>query len=350
LRRVTLVLALVALLAGPTALAFFSGGYFGEPRLVAAIAACALVVVGAIVSPAPLPRSLGGRLALGGLALLAALTGLSIAWAPSATRALADFERLLLYVAALTAATALLRARGALRIAEPALAAGVLVVMLYGLSERLVPDLVDLSASFGAVGRLEQPLSYWNATGALAVTGVVLWVRIAGDATRGAAVRAAAAAAAVPIGLALYLSFSRGAIAAVGAGVVALFLLAPTRAQLRAIAIVFAATAVSCVVASGLDGVRELAGGGDAGQGAVMLAVLVAAMLAAAAATFVAARRERSPQEAAAPMFRPGRGHLAAGLALLLLVVVVASGALQERHTVRAQPATGATNERLTSL
>jgi O-antigen ligase len=73
-------------------------------------------------------------------------------------------------------------------------------------------------------------------------------------------------------------------------------------------------------------------------------------MLAAAAATFVTARRERSPQEAAAPMFRPGRGHLAAGLALLLLVVVVASGALQERHTVRAQPATGATNERLTSL
>ncbi|MEA2404783.1 MAG: hypothetical protein QOE08_1430 [Thermoleophilaceae bacterium] len=349
MRRAPLVLALAVLLGGPTVLAFFSGGYFGQPRLVAGIVACVLLVVGAVLSPAPLPRSLGGRLALGGLALLAVLTAVSIAWAPSATRAVADSERLLLYVAALAAAAALLRSPGALRLLEPVFGAGVLVVMLYGLSDRLLPGIVDLTASLGAVGRLEQPLSYWNATGALAATGVILWVRVAGDATRSAALRAAGAAAAVPIGLALYLSFSRGAIGAVVAGVAALFLLAPTRAQLRAIAIAFVAIGVCSAVASGLDGVRELARGGDSGQGAVMLAVLVVAMLASAAATRLFARREPSPEAAAAPLFTPGRGHLAAALLLLLLVVVVASGALHERHTVR-EPAAGANNQRLTSL
>ena len=48
-------------------LAFFSGGYFAEPRLVAAIVAWALVLALAAVGPAPLPRGRAGRVALGGL-------------------------------------------------------------------------------------------------------------------------------------------------------------------------------------------------------------------------------------------------------------------------------------------
>ena len=33
-----------------------------------------------------------------------------------------------------------------------------------------------------AAGRLDQPLTYWNATGALAALGLVLCARVAGDA------------------------------------------------------------------------------------------------------------------------------------------------------------------------
>ena len=48
------------LLAGPTVLAFFSGGYFAEPRLIAAIVVWALVLALAAAGPAPLPRGAAG--------------------------------------------------------------------------------------------------------------------------------------------------------------------------------------------------------------------------------------------------------------------------------------------------
>ena len=55
----------------------------------------------------------------------------------------ADAQRLALYLAALVAAAALLRGRPA-RWAEPALAAGIVVVIGYGLAERVLPGVVDL--------------------------------------------------------------------------------------------------------------------------------------------------------------------------------------------------------------
>src|SRR3954454_18336557 len=80
-RRAITVLAVVVLLAGPTALAFFQGGYFDPARLIAGIVAWALFGIAALVSDRPLPRGLGGRLALAGLVLLTAWTGASITWA-----------------------------------------------------------------------------------------------------------------------------------------------------------------------------------------------------------------------------------------------------------------------------
>ena len=165
MRRAITVLAVVVLLAGPTALAFFQGGYFDPARLIAAVVAWALFGAAALVSPQPLPRSRGGRLALAGLVLLTAWSGASIAWAPLSAPATDALQRLLLYVAALGAAAALLREPLARRAVEPALALGTLVVIGYGLSERLLPGLFTLKRSTGALGRLEQPLTYWNAMG-----------------------------------------------------------------------------------------------------------------------------------------------------------------------------------------
>src|SRR4051794_27810906 len=108
--RVALAAAL-ALLAGPAVIAFFSGGYFDKPRLIGAIAAWALVAVAALVSPQPLPRSRPARLALAGLAALALVTGLSIAWAPLKVAALDDLQRLVIYLRAVSAAMMLLRPR-----------------------------------------------------------------------------------------------------------------------------------------------------------------------------------------------------------------------------------------------
>jgi hypothetical protein len=212
LRPALATAARIALLAGPTALAFFTGGYFQEPALWAGLGAWLLVLVGSVVAPGSLPRGTPVWLSIGGLAALAAWTLLSTLWAPIKGDAYQAGQQVVLYAGVLIAAALLLRSWGAIRAVEPALAAGTVVVIGYGLSERLLPGLLHFARSVSAEGRLEQPLTYWNAMGELAAIGFVLCARIAGDATRTAWERIPAAAATGPLGLALYISFSRGAL------------------------------------------------------------------------------------------------------------------------------------------
>ena len=87
----------------------------------------------------PAPAADRRWLALGGLALLAAWTLLSILWAPIAGDAYHAGQIAVLYLGALLAAALLLRGPALLRLVEPALAAGALIVIGYGLSERLLP-------------------------------------------------------------------------------------------------------------------------------------------------------------------------------------------------------------------
>jgi O-antigen ligase len=332
------------LLAGGTVLAFFSGGYFDQPRLIAALCAWLLVAAAALTAPRPLPRSAPGRLALGGLAALAALTIASIAWAPLAGAALDDAQRALLYLAAFAAGFAFLRAD---RFVEPALAGGALVVVLYGLAERLVPGLVDLNASRTAGGRLEQPITYWNAMGAVAAMGLVVCARMAADAERPDRVRAAAAAAVPPLGAAIYLTFSRGAIAAVAAGLLVLVLLAKEQAQLRAAAVAVAAGLVAAVACAVFPWVRSLSEGGplsESVQGLVALALLVA--LGALAAWITLRWTAATNRDTALTASPRARLLAAAGLCVALALVSAAF----EGSPRSSSPQAGASTARLSSL
>jgi len=335
--------AAAVLLAGPTVLAFFSGGYFDEARLWAAIGAFALVLVAALVSDAPFPKSWPGRLALAGLAGLTAWTALSINWAPLAGPAFHDTQRLLLYCAALLAAAALLRGWATAEAVEPALAAGTFIVISYGLSGRLLPGLIHLSSSLSAAGRLEQPLTYWNATGALAAIGFVLCARLAGAAERRTITRTLAAAAAVPLGVGVYLSFSRGALAALAAGLLVLLMLAFDRPQLRAIAITLGGAVLASIAAGLMSGVRSLHGSLSSRelQGVVMLLLLIAI----SACTALLARRAAQIQdERPLPTLR--RRHLVAALGLLLVATALVVARVHEKTSV----ARGATTARLGSI
>jgi len=108
-------------------------------------------------------------------------------------RATDDLQRALLYLGVLVAAVAWLRERAVARLAEPALAAVALAAAVYGLAGHLLPHLVEQDLSRRALGRLEQPLTYWNAVGALAALGLVLCARMAGDVERRPASRPASA-------------------------------------------------------------------------------------------------------------------------------------------------------------
>jgi hypothetical protein len=334
MRRAVLIVAGACLLATPTVLAFFSGGYFAQPRLIAGIVIWALVLCVTAVGPAPLPATAPGRLALAGLLALTAWSALSIPWAPQAGPAVQNVQRLVLYIGALLLAIGTLREAGVRRAAEPALAAGAAIVIGYGLSGRALPDLITLHSSRSALGRLEQPLTYWNAEGALAALGLVLCARLAGDPGRPRALRLIAAALAPLLAAGLYLSYSRGALAVAVLGLLVLAALAPSRAQLRAAAVVLVAGACVAVIAELLPRSRE------------GIALLAAVVVAGAAAASLVARTGPEPPEAPGwySRLRPLAWAASALVAAGLLV-----GGIAERPSKR-ELATGAGAGRLTSV
>jgi O-antigen ligase len=154
-------------------------------------------------------------------------------------------------------------------------------------------------------------------------------------------VRAGAAAAAVPLGMGCYLTFSRGAFAALAAGLIALTVLAPTLAQLRASIVVVVGGVAGALAAAASPSVRALDGtlSTREREGAIVLAVAVVLMAAAAAVTLLPVRE----RPIALPRWS-GWAALATIAAILVVPIVVAGGRQQ------APPATGATNQRLASL
>src|SRR4051794_5341513 len=175
MRRGAVPALTAVLVAGPTVLAFASGGFFAHARLVAAIGAWAVLRLAALLAPAPVlpraalglaalpppapivPRTAPARAALLGLAALAGWTALSGSWVPSPGPARQTLELALVYLPVLAAATLLLRDRAAARVAEVALAAGTVVVIGYGPARRLPPRPAPPTASVPPRGRPPAP-------------------------------------------------------------------------------------------------------------------------------------------------------------------------------------------------
>lgn len=340
-----------AALTGPVALAFASGGFYPEARLVALLTVAVLLVLWALIGPGPLPRDHRARLALAALAGYCAWVAVSASWAPLAEVAAADLQRALLYLAALALGSTLWQgSRRAARAVEPAVAAGVTVVMAYGLAGRLLPGVVELTPGRLAGSRLFQPLTYWNGQGALAAIGLILCARLAGDRTRSATMRVLAAAAAVPVGTALYLTFSRGALVTLIGGLLVLLALAPTWTQLRGMAIVLEATAAAVAVCAALPGVNDLAGDSGARQadGAIALALILIVMLVAAAAAAWMCRVEDDERVRLGRLPLPARAPWIAGALAVALVVVPIAFAGSDGGSSRT-PRFGETSGRLFS-
>jgi hypothetical protein len=328
----------------PTVLAFFSGGFFDDPRIIAGLVAWCLAIAAGMVAPRPLPVSSPGRIALLAIALWCAWVGLSVTWAPLSGQAQDDLQRVLLYVGFFVAALAFLRAAGIRGALEPALVLGAFVVVAYALSERLLPGLFELNRSASAAGRLEQPFTYWNAAGFAAAIGFVLAARVAGEPSRSRPLRALMAGFSVPLGLAVYLSFARGALAALAVGLLVLLALAPNgRAQLRSVIVLVCAGGVAALVANSLTTVKSL-GDSDSGEGLLMLAVL---LLLALAAAFLAPRTPRRPLALALPGSRAA--VLAVG-AIAIAVVAALIVAAYEGRPDAVSPAAGADPGRLSSI
>jgi hypothetical protein len=253
-----------AVLAAPIVLAFFSGGYFGvihgQVGLIAAMLAWLAAAAVLLFDAQSLPQSRAGRVALAGLALLVAWSALSLLWAPLIDPGLADVERSALYLAAFILACWALRGAAIRRAVEPSLLAGVAVVCGYALATRLLPGIVDAESGIRAGSRLDQPLTYWNAVGALASMGLMLAIHTASDARREARLRIAAMALVPALGLMLFLTVSRGAHIAAIAGAGVLVIAARNRRAPDSAILGIALVTLMAGLASLFSGVVELAG------------------------------------------------------------------------------------------
>jgi O-antigen ligase len=336
--------ARIGLLAGPTILAFFTGGYFTEAQTWAGLVAWLMVAVAVGLRAGPALRTASSWVAIAGMGLLAAWTLASMAWAPIVGNAYHAGQLNVLYTGVLVASCLLLAGTGLRAWVEPGLALGAVIVIGYALSERMVPGLLHFARSVSAEGRLEQPLTYWNAMGELAAIGFVLCARLAGSTHRPPWLSRLALAACAPLGLGLYLSFSRGALYACVAGLVAVFVAAPARAQLRAVVLAIVAGGLATAAAAPQRGVTHFAGSLSSRehQGVILLAVLVVVMVGLAAL-----HRRLVRSSPAADLRLPRRASLLAlGLICGGLALAIAVGA---KETTRS-PALSGGITRLASL
>jgi O-antigen ligase len=188
------------------------------------------------------------RLALAFLGLLAAFSAwawISIAWSDDVSESVLEGERLLVYVAAAAAFIVLGQGRAARLLGG--LLAAITLVCVWALCLRAFGgagsyDVASVSAD--ATRRLAAPLGYSNALGLLAAIGTLLAL--------GLALRFRRPLLAAPVlvfGPTLYLTYSRGAWLALGAGALGGLALAPPRLPRRVVFVLAGAVAVVLVLA-----------------------------------------------------------------------------------------------------
>ena len=190
--------------------------------LIAVAVGCAVALM--VVRPAG--RS-GGAVAVGLFAALAALTYLSIAWSVQPATSWLEANRTLSYLAAFGAAAALARLAPA---RWPALtgAVGAVAVIAcgYALLTKVFPGTLDAADTYG---RLRVPFDYWNATGLMAAMGLPVCLWAGARPSAGRIVTTLSVPAVAILSTAMILSYSRGALLAVLAGLACWFALAPLR-------------------------------------------------------------------------------------------------------------------------
>jgi len=245
------------LIAGTFVLAFFSGGYFNVARNTAGLAAWSLVLILIAAAGMPLPKSRSAVATALGLLTLATWSAVSMLWTPIVDDAFHDVQRILLYLGVFIAACGLFHSTRQKRLLEPLLAISAFLIICYGLSERLLPTFFELTPTGSAAGRLEQPITYWNAMGLMAAYGFILATRVIGTPSRAVWVRSAFASLTPTLLLAAYLTFSRGAVAAVAIGLFVLLALSPTRRQLKATATAVTGGALAVGISALLPEVKE---------------------------------------------------------------------------------------------
>ncbi|HEX8066690.1 MAG TPA: O-antigen ligase family protein [Thermoleophilaceae bacterium] len=264
-------------------LGFNAGGFFpGTPAFVALVL-IQVLILRVIVADRPFAGMTPAVAVVATLlGLYAAWTLASALWSDAPSRALIEFDRVLLYLTAVVLFGSIGADRRRVRLLAWGVAAGLCAVCLPGLVSRILPDVWPTEPNI-ANNRLSYPVTYWNALGIMAGVAIVLCSHLASRARGARLPRILGAAAVPPLACTLFFTFSRGAIAATILGVLAFVALARPRGLLAALVATGPATAVALVFAYRADALATQdptsAEGIDQGKG--VAAVLLLCVLAA---------------------------------------------------------------------
>lgn len=362
LKRVADDYATIALSAIALVWLALEGGGYGEVARHAAGAVIWLFLFGLLLRRGgTLPVRGPVLVVAGAIAAFALVTGLSLFWTESTGRTWDEVTRVLTYLGLfLAGATVASSPRRREQLLE-GLTLGVVAVVVLALLSRIEPGLFHEQTLQQSAPefrpRLAFPFDYWNALGSFAAMATVLLVHAASRDDRSRHYRAAAAALLPAMGLALYLSFSRGSVVAAVLGCAVILWLSPRRlAAGGTMAIAAVGTAALALLVRSYpelnDGLIE--GSAARSQGhRVLVAVLLVGAVAFAARLWA----QRSPLPArVVSALTPHRRKLGIAAAVVALAALaLATPALVDRvgefddPVVTGTTATASQQSRLTS-
>ncbi|HEX3172613.1 MAG TPA: O-antigen ligase family protein [Solirubrobacterales bacterium] len=310
------------------------GGYDPLVHDQVGVAVWWLLLVGVLVGA--LPRRRLPPLAWAALGLLAAFvvwTALSLSWTESVERTAADLARVTAYLGVFALALATRSGERSAQRLVGAVAAAIAVVGAVALLSRLHPAWFPEAGETGRLledpERLSYPLNYWNGLAGLIAIGLPLLLQAAACA-RNVLYRAAAAAALPALMLALYLTLSRGGIAA-AAIAVAVFLAftADRLPKLLTLSAAAAGGAVLIVAANQRDSLQHgLTNAAAHHQGDTLLALTLAVCLAVGALQAAGSLLLRRFERPRWTLATPRQATAIAVVALtVILVAALAAGA-----------------------
>jgi hypothetical protein len=256
-RRISPAAITAVLVAGAyAALAYSNGGYSTQVIAAATVAVWWVVIVALATRVFPRRRIPTPAVVAGAcLAGFGALTALSMIWANDSGRAFTEVVRVAGYLGLFVLAV-VVSARTGARPWLVGLAGGLVIVVVGSLASRFDPSLFGggdrsiFAALPLAHGRLSYPVGYWNGLGAAVALGIVLLGWLSADLTNRIG-RAVAVGLIPAFGLALYLTSSRGGVAATVIGGCVILLLTRDWARILAgFVLGGAGTAVLAVIAS----------------------------------------------------------------------------------------------------
>lgn len=207
-------------------LGFEAGGFFVGSTGLAAVVVLVALVLRVTLADRPLAGFSGSLAVAGaGLGAFALFVLLSALWSDSPARALAEFDRALLYLGTLVLLGSMPRTAANVSVVLRGVGAALFVVSMAGLLSRLFPDAFGVDSPI-AQERLSHPLTYWNAVGLAAALAMVIALHLASSEREPPWARLAGAAALPLLASCLYLTLSRGAIAALAVGILVYLLVA----------------------------------------------------------------------------------------------------------------------------